>query len=93
MAAHLARFTGDEGVLFVGNAQEKARVFRTEKRRNPHTGQPYPWLVRATAMANHTSTPSTAIWAVLPQVLQLVSAQCQALSERPRVRSRLRVKG
>jgi hypothetical protein len=27
-----------EGVLFVGRAQEKTRVFRTEKRRNPVTG-------------------------------------------------------
>ncbi|MGH7331192.1 MAG: hypothetical protein ACREKS_00310, partial [Candidatus Rokuibacteriota bacterium] len=53
MAAHLARFTADEGVLFVGKAQEKARVFRTEKRRNPQTGRPYPWLVRSTAMVNH----------------------------------------
>ncbi|OFV86812.1 MAG: hypothetical protein A3J75_08890 [Acidobacteria bacterium RBG_16_68_9] len=53
MAAHLARFTAPEGVLFVGKAQEKATVFRTEKRRNPRTGQPYPWLVRSTAMVNH----------------------------------------
>lgn len=53
MAAHLARFTGEEGVLFVGKAQEKARVVRTERRRNPHTGQPYPWLVPSTAMVNH----------------------------------------
>ncbi|HKZ76389.1 MAG TPA: hypothetical protein VJ259_06960, partial [Actinomycetota bacterium] len=53
MAEHLARFTGDEGILFVGKAQEKAAVFRTEKRRNPQTGQPYPWLVRSTAMVNH----------------------------------------
>jgi hypothetical protein len=53
MAAHLARFTGTEGVLFVGKAQEKARVFRTEKRRNPQTGPPYPWLVSSTAMVNH----------------------------------------
>lgn len=53
MAEHLARFTGDEGVLFVGKAQEKTRVFRTEKRRNPRTGQAYPWLVRSTAMVNH----------------------------------------
>ena len=53
MAEHLARFTGDEGILFVGKAQEKATVFRTEKRRNPQTGQPYPWLVRSTAMVNH----------------------------------------
>jgi hypothetical protein len=53
MAEHLARFTGDEGILFVGKAQEKAAVFRTEKRRNPQTGQVYPWLVRSTAMVNH----------------------------------------
>ncbi len=52
MAAHLARCTAPEGVLFVGKAQEKATVFRTEKRRNPQTGQPYPWLVRSTAMVN-----------------------------------------
>ena len=53
MAAHLARFTAPEGLLFVGRAQEKARVIRTEKRRNPPTGQAYPWLVRSTAMVNH----------------------------------------
>src|SRR5215212_4343745 len=28
-------------------------VFRTEKRRNPDTGQTYPWIVRSTAMVNH----------------------------------------
>lgn len=27
---HLARFGGDEGVLFIGRAQEKTTVFRTE---------------------------------------------------------------
>lgn len=48
----LADFTGTEGVLFVGRAQEKTGVFRTEKRRNP-TGATYPWLVRRTAMVNH----------------------------------------
>lgn len=31
---YLAAFEGDEGVLFVGKAQEKAHVFRTEKRRD-----------------------------------------------------------
>ena len=41
-----------EGVLFIGKAQEKARVFRTEKRRNPLTGASYPWIVSATAMVN-----------------------------------------
>ena len=33
---------GDEGVLFVGKAQEKASVFRTEKRRNADDGSTYP---------------------------------------------------
>ena len=50
---HLSRFAGEEGVLFVGKAQEKAHVFRTEKRRNPQTGIPYPWIVRSTAMVNY----------------------------------------
>ncbi len=40
-------------VLFVGRAQEKYRVFRTEKRRNPDTGSTYPRMVRSTAMVNH----------------------------------------
>src|SRR5712691_2696029 len=42
-----------EGVLFVGKAQEKTAVFRTEKRRNPVTGAVYPWIVRSTGMVNH----------------------------------------
>ena len=51
-ATYRASFSAEEGVLFVGKSQEKARVFRTEKRRNPETGQPYPWIVRATALVN-----------------------------------------
>jgi hypothetical protein len=42
MAKHLRQFSQDEGVLFIGKAQEKTPVFRTEKRTNPKTGQPYP---------------------------------------------------
>ena len=53
MKEHLRKFREDEGVVFVGKAQEKTPVFRTEKRRNPKTGQPYPWIVRSTAMVNH----------------------------------------
>jgi len=53
MAQHLRKFQHDEGVVFVGKAQEKTPVFRTEKRRSPVTGQPYPWIVRSTAMVNH----------------------------------------
>jgi hypothetical protein len=52
-AAHRAAFTGKEGVLFVGRAQEKTPVFRTEKRTNPTAGKKYPWIVRSTAMVNH----------------------------------------
>lgn len=51
-AERLARFRGEEGVLFIGVAQEKTRVFRTERRRNPTTGAPYPWIVPGTAMIN-----------------------------------------
>src|SRR5215217_4163138 len=52
-AEHLARFNQQEGVLFIGKAQEKTPVFRTERRRNETTGVTYPWLVRSTAMVNH----------------------------------------
>src|ERR687887_1137185 len=48
-----AKFEGTEGILFVGKAQEKTPVLRTEKRTNPQTGQKYPWLIRSTAMVNH----------------------------------------
>jgi hypothetical protein len=51
MAEHLARFTGSEGVLFVGRVQEKTRVFRTEKRRDA-AGRAYPWIIKTTSMVN-----------------------------------------
>ncbi len=54
MHAHLTAFEaagGTEGVLFLGVAQEKAPVFRTECRTG-RVGRPYPWLVRSTAMVN-----------------------------------------
>ncbi|MGI9302953.1 MAG: hypothetical protein ACR2RB_09620, partial [Gammaproteobacteria bacterium] len=50
--SYLEGFCGDEGVLFVGKAQEKTYVFRTETRRS-EAGASYPWLVRSTAMVNH----------------------------------------
>jgi len=53
MKEHLARFDKPEGVVFIGKAQEKTPVFRTEKRRNPQTGHAYPWIVRSSAMVNH----------------------------------------
>jgi hypothetical protein len=51
--ARLQEFHGEEGIVFVGKAQEKATVFRTEKRRNRITQQSYPWIVRSTTMVNH----------------------------------------
>jgi hypothetical protein len=53
MAERLRRFELEEGVVFVGKAQEKTPVFRTERRRSPKTGQPYPWIVRSSAMVNN----------------------------------------
>src|SRR5260370_39086790 len=53
MAEHLRKFQREEGVVFIGKAQEKTPVFRTEKRKSPKTGRPYPWIVRSTAMVNH----------------------------------------
>ena len=50
---YLADFPGTDGVLFVGRAQEKAWVFRTQKRRNPATGKEYLWLTRATLQVNY----------------------------------------
>lgn len=53
MAEQLRHFDKSEGVVFIGKAQEKTPVFRTQRRRNPATGQPYPWIIRSTAMVNH----------------------------------------
>lgn len=50
---YLTRSHKTEGVLYVGKAQEKARVVRTERRRSERTGMTYPWIVESTAMVNH----------------------------------------
>ena len=47
----LAGFTGTEGVLYVGRAQEKSGVWRTQRRRHAD-GSSYAWLVRAAAFIN-----------------------------------------
>jgi hypothetical protein len=52
MAEQLAAFTAPEGVVFVGRAQEKTPMFRTEKRRRPD-GSSYPWIVKTTGVVNH----------------------------------------
>jgi hypothetical protein len=48
----LAAFQKEEGVVFIGKAQERATVVRTEKRRDK-AGKLYPWLVKSTAMPNY----------------------------------------
>ena len=50
-AEHRARFQGTEGVLFLGKAQEKANVFRTEKRTAPN-GKKYAWIVKSSTPVN-----------------------------------------
>jgi hypothetical protein len=48
-----ARFLQRDGVVFVGKAQEKCTVYRTEKRHNPKTKRAYAWIVKSTALVNH----------------------------------------
>jgi hypothetical protein len=55
MHEHLAPFSAagqTEGVLFVGRAQEKTGLFRTEKRYD-REGKSYPWIVKTTGVVNH----------------------------------------
>jgi hypothetical protein len=52
MHQHLDCFTAEEGVLFVGRAQEKTKLFRTKKRRDTN-GDCYPWIVASTGLVNH----------------------------------------
>jgi hypothetical protein len=48
---YLAAFTGTEGVLFIGRAQEKVPLFRTRKRRRAD-GSSYPWIAAETGVVN-----------------------------------------
>jgi hypothetical protein len=50
-AEYRQRFQGSEGVLFLGKAQEKVTVFRTEKRTDSQ-GQKYPWIVKSATPVN-----------------------------------------
>ena len=52
MARQLAAFSAPEGVVFIGRAQEKTAMFRTEKRRHAD-GRSYPWIVKSTGVVNH----------------------------------------
>jgi hypothetical protein len=46
----LKDFTADEGVLYIGTAQEKCSTFRVAKRFSERTGTSFPWLYRSTVM-------------------------------------------
>jgi len=50
---YLTGHDGTERVLFVGRAQEKARVISSTRRRNPATGATYAWLVHTNVLVNH----------------------------------------
>jgi hypothetical protein len=52
-AAMRAQYPHREGVVFVGKAQEKCTVYRTEKRHNPKHNTSYAWIVKSTALVNH----------------------------------------
>ena len=83
---YLATFEGDEGILFVGKAQEKASVFRTTKRRDAQ-GKTYPCdhsLDDAgQSLLRLRSRPR--LRPVVPQGLHVLSLRREALPERARV--------
>ena len=74
MHEHLDRFTGAEGVLFVGRAQEKTTLFRTEKRRDAN-GDSYPWIVKASGLVNQFYFCRRRFRPVLCEVLLLLPVQ------------------
>jgi hypothetical protein len=47
-----AKYPHREGVIFIGKAQEKCAVYRTEKRHNPKNNTSYAWIVKSTALVN-----------------------------------------
>ena len=52
-ASYRRKFSKSEGVVFIGKAQEKAKLFRTEKRKHPNSGLTYPWIVPSTGVVNY----------------------------------------
>ena len=80
---HLAGFTADEGVLFIGKAQEKASVFRTEKRRDA-TGRlsvDHPFDRHGESLLR--LHPGPRLRSAVHQVLLVLPLSGKALSERP----------
>jgi len=52
VAPYVKKAAGQEGILLIGKAQEKATAFRTYKGHGPHSRDSYPRLYRSTAMVN-----------------------------------------
>jgi hypothetical protein len=50
---YLASFDREEGIMFIGAAQEKTWVWGTRKRVNPDTGAVFPWLAKENRVPNH----------------------------------------
>ncbi len=50
--AYLQQWPGGEGVLYIGKAQEKARVLRTQAQTDPGSGRRCPALAFSTALPN-----------------------------------------
>ncbi len=50
-AEYRSRFRGSEGLLFLGKAQEKVTIFRTEKRTR-QDGKKYAWIVKSATPVN-----------------------------------------
>ena len=48
----LKHFEAEEGVLYIGVAQERFAAFRVMKKISAHTGTAFPWLYRSTVMCN-----------------------------------------
>jgi hypothetical protein len=87
---YLQAFKKSEGVLYVGKAQEKARVMRTERRRCKRTAATYPWIVQSTAMVNHyyfycVDADFGPLFLKFCSYFLVLSLQRQALHQRPRV--------
>jgi hypothetical protein len=52
VAPYIKQARGQEGILLIGKAQEKAAAFRTHKGHGPRSRDSYPRLYRSTALVN-----------------------------------------
>ena len=79
--------TGEEGVLFIGRAQEKTAAVPHRETPQRRRAQAYPWIVQSTGVVNqfYFYCRGRRLRPVLPQVLLLLPLQRQAVHQRPRV--------